>query len=85
MIFTYVVHCAMSFFDKLHAAKMNFLKSEETGGFLFFQDKYSKSLSSAENLNFPPKSVNNLYKFSAQDNALEYLFWTSKNTPVSSD
>ena len=42
-------------------------KSEETGGFLHCQNKYSKSLSWAENLIFPPKSVNN-FKFSAQDN-----------------
>jgi hypothetical protein len=60
-------------------------KSEETGGFLFLQNKYSKSLSCAENLNFLPKSVNNLFKFSAQDSDLEYLFWRSKNPPVSSD
>ena len=50
-------------------------KSEETGGFLHCQNKYFKSLSWAENLNFPPKSVNNLFKFSAQDSDLEYLFW----------
>ena len=60
-------------------------KSEETGGFLHCQNKYSKSLSSAENLNFRPKSVNNLFKFSAQDSDLEYSFWRSKNPPVSSD
>ena len=49
-------------------------KSEETGGFFHCQDKYSKSLSYL-NLNFPPKSVNNLFKFSAQDSDLEYLSW----------
>ena len=59
--------------------------SEDTGGFLHCQNKYSKSLSWAENLNFPPKSVNNLFKFSAQDSDLEYLFWQCKNPPVSSD
>ena len=42
-------------------------KSEDTGEFLHLQQKYSKSLSWAENLNFPPKIVNNLFKFSAQD------------------
>ena len=47
--------------------------------------KYSKSLSWAENLNFPPKTVNNLFKFSAQDSDLEYLCWQWKNYPVSSD
>ena len=41
--------------------------SEDTGWFLHCQNKYSKSLSWAENLNFPPKSVNNLFKFSSQD------------------
>ena len=60
-------------------------KSEETGEFFRCQNKYSKSLSWAENLNFPPKTVNNLFKFSAQDSDLEYLFWRSKNSPVSSD
>jgi hypothetical protein len=60
-------------------------KSEETGGFLLLQNQYSKSLSWAENLNFQPKTVNNLFKFSAQDSNLEYLFWRSKNSPVSSD
>ena len=49
------------------------------------QHKYSKSLSWAENLNFPPKTVNNLFKFSAQDSDLEYLYWQWKHSPVSSD
>ena len=60
-------------------------KSEDAGGFLLLQNKYSKSLSWAGNLNFPPKAVNNLFKFSAQDSDLEYLFWRCKNSPVSSD
>ena len=47
--------------------------------------KYSKSLSWAENLNFLPKSQNNLFNFSARDSDLEYLFWRSKNPSVSSD
>jgi len=34
-------------------------------------------------LNFPPKTVNNFFKFSAQDSDLEYL--CCKNCPVSSD
>ena len=46
---------------------------------------YSKSLSWAENLNFPPKTVNSLFKFSAQNSDLEYLFWKCKKFPVSSD
>ena len=46
---------------------------------------YFKSLSRAENLNFLPKSVNNLFKFSAEDSDLEYLFWRTKTPPVSSD
>ena len=60
-------------------------KSEETGILFCCQNKYSKSLSWEKNLNFPPKTVNNLFKFSAQDSDLEYLFWRSKNSPVSSD
>ena len=60
-------------------------KSEETRGFLLLQNKYSKSLSWAKNLNFPPKTVNNLFKFFAQDSDLEYLFWQRKNSSVSSD
>ena len=35
---------------------------------------YSKSLSWAENLNFPPKTVNNIFKFSSQDSDW-ILFW----------
>ena len=61
------------------------LYSEDTGKFLRLQHKYSKSLSWAENLNFPPKTVNNLFKFSPQDSDLEYLCWRRKNFPVSSD
>ena len=60
-------------------------RSEETGEFLHCQHKYSKSLSCAENLNFPPKTINNLFKFSAQDSDMEYLCWQCKNSPVSSD
>jgi hypothetical protein len=60
-------------------------KSEDTGEFFHCQHKYSKSLSWAESLNFPPKTVNNLFKFSAQDIDLEYLCWQWKNSPVSSD
>ena len=39
----------------------------------------------AENVNVMPKTVNNSFKFSAQDSDLEYLFWQWKNSPVSSD
>ena len=38
-----------------------------------------------ENLNFPPQTVSNLFKFSAQDSNLEYLCWQWKNSLVSSD
>ena len=38
-----------------------------------------------ENLNFPPQTVSNLFKFSAQDSDLEYLCWQWKNSPVSPD
>ena len=34
---------------------------------------YSKSLSWAENLNFPPQTVNNIFKFSAQDSDLDFF------------
>ena len=37
------------------------------------------------NLNLLPKTVNNLFKFSAQDSDLEYLCWQWKNSPVPSD
>jgi hypothetical protein len=60
-------------------------KSEEAGDFFRCQNRYSKSLSWAENLNFPPKTVNNLFKFSTQDSDLEYSFWQWKNSWVSSD
>ena len=36
-------------------------------------------------MNLLPKTVNNLFKFSAQDSDLEYLCWRRKNCPVSSD
>ena len=39
------------------------------------QKNYSKKLSWAWNLKFPPISVNNLFKFKAQDSFLEYFFW----------
>ena len=60
-------------------------KSEETGEFFHCQNKYSKSLTWAENLNFPPKTVNNFLKLSAQDSDLEHLFWQRKNSSVSFD
>ena len=60
-------------------------KSEDTGKNFHCQYKYSKSLPWAENLNFPPKTVNNLFKFFAQDSDLEYLCRQWKNSPVSSD
>ena len=51
---------------------------------------YSKSLSWTWNLKFPPITVNNLFKFQAQDSDLEYFFWrfekritlTEKKTPL---
>ena len=86
LIIYYFVYMAPAVgqYDKKSTTKGCF-KSEETRGFLPLQDKYSKSLSWAENLNFPPKTVNNLFKFSAQDSDLEYLFWQRKNSSVSSD
>ena len=47
-------------------------KSEETGGFLLLQNKYSKSLSWAENLNKLFTALGGKFKFSAQDSDLEY-------------
>ena len=37
--------------------------------------KYSKSLSWTWNLNFPPITVNNIFKFQAQDSNLDFFFW----------
>ena len=37
--------------------------------------KYSKKLSWTWNLNFPPKTVNNKFKFQAQDSFLEYFYF----------
>ena len=54
------------------------LKSEDTGEFLFLQNKYSKSLSWAENLNKLFTVLGGKFKFSAQDSGLEYLFWQQK-------
>ena len=60
-------------------------KSEDTGEFLLLQNKYSKSLSWAENLNKLFTVLGGKFEFSAQDSDLEYLFWRSKKPPVSSD
>ena len=60
-------------------------KSEDTGGFLLLQNKYSKALSWAENLNKLFTDLGVKFKFSAQDSDLEYLFRRSKDPPVSSD
>ena len=77
-----ILHC-YSFFNSLrHRLSKDGLMSEETGGFLHIQNEYSKSLSWAENLNIPCKSVNNLFKFSDQDSDLKHLFWRGKNLPV---
>ena len=69
-------------FRSLSCCSIGGFNSEE---FLHLQHKYSKSLSWAENLNFLPKTVNNLFKFSAQDSHLEYLCWRRKKFPESSD
>ena len=58
--------------EKVQLPKGGFM-SEDTGKILRLQHKYSKLLSWAENLNFPPKTVNNLFKFSAQDSNLDFL------------
>ena len=42
------------------------------------QNNDSKSLSWTWNLNFLPKTINNLFKSQAQDSDLEYLFWRLK-------
>ena len=55
--------------------------SEDTGGFLYCQNKYSKSLSLAENLNKLFTDSGGKFKFSAQDSVLEYLLWQCKNPP----
>ena len=60
-------------------------KSEDTGEFLLLQNKYSKLLSWAENLNKLFTVLGGKFKFSAQDSDLEYLHWRCKNPPVSSD
>ena len=59
--------------------------SEDTGDFLHCHNRYSKSLSWAENLNKLFTDLGGKFKFSAQDSDLEYLFWRCKNSPVSSD
>ena len=65
--------------------KVALLKSEDTGEFLLLQNKYSKSLSWAENLNKLFTDLGGKSKFSAQDIDLEYLSWRSKNPLGSSD
>ena len=53
-------------------------KSENTGEFLHLQNKYSKSLSWAENLNKLFTDLGVKFKFSTHDSDLEYLFWDVK-------
>ena len=48
--------------------------SEDAGGFLHCQNKYSKSLSWAENLNKLFTDLGGKFKYSAQDSDLEYIF-----------
>ena len=60
-------------------------KSEDIGKILSLQHKYSKSLSSAENLNKLFSVLGVKFKFSAQDSDLEYSCWLCKNSSVSSD
>ena len=55
-------------------------KSEDTGEFFHCQHKYSKSLSWAENLNFPPKTVKSWFKLINKmwyfcDFMLHFLFY----------
>ena len=52
--------------------------SEDIGGFLHCQNKYSESLSWTENLNKLFTDLGGKFKFSAQDSDLEYLFWQQK-------
>ena len=59
-------------------------KSSDTEGFLLLQNKYSKSLSWADNLKKLFSDIGGKFKFSAKDSDLEYLFWRCKNPPVSS-
>ena len=53
--------------------------------FFHCQNKYSKTLSWADNQKFLAKTLKNSFKFSAKDSDLEYLFWRSKNSPIYSD
>ena len=71
--------------SEIHQSPKGGFKSEDTGKFLRLQHKYSISLSWAENLNKLFTVLGGKFKFSAQDSDLEYLFWRSKNSPVSSD
>ena len=49
--------------------------SESAMCFSNLKKKYSKSLSWTWNLNFPPITVNNKFKFQAQDSNLEYFYF----------
>ena len=61
------------------------IMSEDTGRFLLLQKNIPNLYPEQIKKNFQPLAVNPLFKFSAQDSNLEYLFWRSKNLPVSSD
>ena len=60
-------------------------KSEETGGFLPLQNRYSISQSLVKNLEKFCTDLAGKFNFFSQDSSLEYSFWRSKNPPVSSD
>ena len=77
-------YCLLRHTTSIPTTKGGF-KSEDTGDFFCCQNKYSKSLSWAENLNKLFTFLGGKFKFSAQDSDLEYLFRQGKNSPVSSD
>ena len=55
-------------------------KSDDTEEFSLCQNKYSKSLSWAENLNKLFTVLGGKFEFSAQDTDMEYLFWQWKKS-----
>ena len=72
-------------FAELFGLLKGSFKLEDTGEFLLLQNKYSKSLSWAENLNKLFTVLGWKFKFSYKDSDVEYLFWRSKTPPVSSE
>ena len=84
-IFKEIPHWYVTWQDHWLAVILKVALSQDIEECFHCQNKYSKSLSWAENLKKLFTVLGGKFKFSAQDSDLEYLFLQPKNSPVSSD